>query len=131
MRIGYTVAVLALAFGAGAAQAKTLMDYDTNSDGVITKAEFQAMQIDSFRRLDANGDGMVNAAEVEQLASQAGRSVSGSRILSRDGNNDGVVTESEYLTAAPGFDRADRNKDGVLAGNELARVAKFLAKANF
>lgn len=39
-----------------------------------------------------------------------------------------ALTEAEFLSQAPGFTRVDRNRDGVLAGQELARLEKFMAR---
>lgn len=103
MRIRYRalIGVTFCAFGlaAPALAATTVMAYDTNGDSVLTRAEFQGLQIDSFKVRDTNGDG--------------------------------AVTQTEYLAVAPGFQKADVNNDGVLAGKEITRVAKFLAQAGY
>ena len=40
-----------------------------------------------------------------------------------DADGDGLISEAEFLaTPAPGFDRADRNADGVLSAEELAAI---------
>ncbi|WP_460272200.1 EF-hand domain-containing protein [Celeribacter sp. ULVN23_4] len=131
MRIRYLVTFCALGLAAPAFAATNVLSYDSNGDGVITLAEFQGLQKDSFKNLDTDGNGSVTVAELQAMPAAQGRNVSGERIMARDGNGDGAVTEAEFLTQAPGFERADRNKDGVLAGNELARINKFLTKASF
>ncbi|SFK06863.1 EF-hand domain-containing protein [Celeribacter neptunius] len=111
--------------------ATDIMTYDANGDGVITLAEFQALQKDSFKSLDSDGNGTVIVAELQALPAAQGRNVSGKRLMARDLDGNGAVTEAEFLSQAPGFQRADRNNDGVLAGKELARVVDFLTKASF
>ena len=36
---------------------------DTNSDGTVTKAEFDKMHADKFKEMDANGDGKITTEE--------------------------------------------------------------------
>ncbi|PTQ75513.1 EF-hand domain-containing protein [Celeribacter persicus] len=135
MRTRYLVALCTLGLTGGLSgpvfAASDVLTYDGNGDGTITRAEFQALQKDSFKALDTDGNDFVTVAEVQALPASDGRNVTGKRLLARDGNGDGMVSEAEFLSQAPGFDRADRNNDGVLAGNELARVNKFLAKGSF
>lgn len=49
--------------------AERMARIDTNSDGVITRAEFQAHHSAMFDRMDANNDGVVNAADRELVRS--------------------------------------------------------------
>jgi hypothetical protein len=41
-----------------------MMNPDTNGDGVISRAEYDAQSAAIFQRLDANGDGVISAAEL-------------------------------------------------------------------
>lgn len=43
---------------------------DTNQDGVVTKAEFQAQGDKMFARTDTNGDGKIDQAEHEAKMKQ-------------------------------------------------------------
>ncbi|WP_417278001.1 EF-hand domain-containing protein [Celeribacter sp.] len=124
-----TICTLGLAVPAIAAT--NVMAYDSNGDSVLTRAEFQELQIDSFKVLDADGDGSVTLAEIDSLAAAKDVNVSGKRVMVRDTNGDGAVTQTEYLAVAPGFQKADVNNDGVLAGKEITRVSKFLAQAGY
>ncbi|WP_321364237.1 hypothetical protein [uncultured Celeribacter sp.] len=135
MRIRYRaltgVTFCAFGLAAPALAATTVMAYDSNGDSVLTRAEFQGLQIDSFKVLDANGDGSVTLAEIDSLAASKDVNVSGKRVMVRDTNGDGAVTQTEYLAVAPGFQKADVNNDGVLAGKEITRVSSFLAQAGY
>ena len=105
------------------AQQSLLNAYDANGDGALDRAEFQVAQRDTFHGLDTNDDGLVTEAELQARGDNA------TNILSRDADGDGALTEAEFLSQAPGFARADKNRDGVLAGQELARLEKFMARA--
>ncbi|WP_428926252.1 hypothetical protein [Marinibacterium sp. SX1] len=128
MRPLLTAAVASLALplamaGAALAQQSLLSAYDANADGVLDRTEFQAAQVDTFNGLDGNGDGLLTRAEIDARGGKSGN------IMSRDGNGDGALTQTEFLSQAPGFTRADRNRDGVLGGQELARLEQFMARA--
>lgn len=45
---------------------------DSNDDGVITRAEFDAGETERFTRLDANGDGVIDTAEREAMRGPGG-----------------------------------------------------------
>lgn len=103
-----------------------LDQYDSNKDGKISRSEFEAIQRETFARFDTNSDGKVTREELESAAQRSG----GDRTMKRDSNGDGALTLSEFLANAPGFDRADRNNDGVLAGQELKMLDRTLARQN-
>lgn len=109
--------------GPALAQQTLLAAYDTDADGVLSRTEFQAAQSDTFHGLDTNDDGLVTGAELDARGGNA------ANILSRDSDGDGALTESEFLSQSPGFARADRNRDGVLGPQELARLEQFMARA--
>lgn len=61
------------------------------ADGVITKAEHDAMAMTMWQRLDANNDGVLDQAD--RQARQA------ERFAKMDANNDGEVTQAEMQVA--------------------------------
>jgi Ca2+-binding EF-hand superfamily protein len=99
---------------------------DSNADGVLTRAEFDAGRDAMFARLDQDHNGNLTREEM-----RAGRSERGHRgwrrhrgggmhVLTRaDANNDGDITRDEFL-ARPleHFDRLDANDDGVISTAE-------------
>lgn len=98
---------------------------DSNNDGVLTRAEFDAGQQALFARLDANNDGQLTREEGRaQRAMQHGgrrghRGGPGFELARADANNDGNITRDEFL-ARPieMFDRLDTNHDGVIQASE-------------
>ncbi len=122
MRPLITAACLLALAGPALAQTVRLAAYDSNGDGALTLSEFQSAQADTFRALDTNGDGLLTRAELDA------RGLNASRILPRDSDGDGALTQAEFLSQAPGFARADRNNDGVLGPQELARLEQMMAR---
>lgn len=98
--------------------------YDANSDGVLTRQEFDAGHAARFAEMDANRDDQVTREE--RRAQHQARGGEGRRgghhraAFSRaDANNDGNITRDEFL-ARPNqmFDRIDANRNGVIEASE-------------
>ena len=99
-----------------------IMRYDTNKDGVVERAEWQAGQEARFRRLDASNDGKLTQDELFARTPAAANSVLPSdRQVERqsayfqrlDTNKDGVVILEEFMAQADrNFARCDVDKDG-------------------
>jgi Ca2+-binding EF-hand superfamily protein len=96
---------------------------DANSDGTLTRQEFDAGRAASFARLDSNSDGQLTREEMRAQRGERGQRRGGHRgmhhLASADANNDGNITREEFL-ARPNamFDRMDANDDGVIAASE-------------
>lgn len=123
---------------------------DADNDGVVTKAEMQAMRgarhermekhagmrrEHTFERLDTNDDGSISRSEFDAAhAGMAGHNgkaghkrmrMHGQIFEMADANNDGRVTLQEATAAAAEhFDRADANRDGVLTADEMRAAHK-------
>jgi Ca2+-binding EF-hand superfamily protein len=98
-------------------------DADTNGDGVVTRAEFNAARMARFDKLDRNGDGTISRADfgrLMRLAPRLARRID--RLLAdADTNYDGRVTRAEYASMPmPLFERLDLNHDGRIDAQELA-----------
>ncbi len=50
----------------GEALAKIIPQYDTDLDGTVTRAEWNAQKRDPFEMLDANGNGAIETTEIPQ-----------------------------------------------------------------
>jgi Ca2+-binding EF-hand superfamily protein len=122
---------------------------DTNNDGNISRAEFDAAgraaeslkeqsrgqrRTAMFARFDTNSDGVISAAEIaamraarpERGGPQAGMPAAGGRGgLGPDTNNDQKVSLAEWLARPdPLFDRGDANKDGRVTREEAAAIVR-------
>lgn len=117
------VAGVALAQDPSERGPRGVLQSDANSDGVLTRAEFDAGRDANFARLDGNSDGALTREEMRAGWREHGRRGhrgGGMHSLARaDANGDGNITRDEFL-ARPieHFDRLDANDDGVLSEAE-------------
>ncbi|MFK7943320.1 MAG: EF-hand domain-containing protein [Paracoccaceae bacterium] len=100
--------------------AKLFERVDTNSDGLITRAEAAEFRTARFQRMDANGDGAVTFAELEEKAKRRIPERAAKRFERMDGNSDGKVTRAEFFERSEGrFARMDANGDGAITRDEV------------
>jgi Ca2+-binding EF-hand superfamily protein len=96
---------------------------DTDHDGRISRAEFQAARLARFTELDRNGDGVISREDFSRILAfrpQAAPRID-ALIAECDLNHDGKVTREEMARApARVFDMADANHDGFVDQSELA-----------
>lgn len=106
--------------------------YDTDGDGVVSRAEFDTGRGEAFARTDEGGDGRLSLEEYlteyearldRQVASRRDGADDQSRVRFGvlDTDKDGRMTWEEY--AASGnrmFERADTNGDGVVDASDPA-----------
>jgi Ca2+-binding EF-hand superfamily protein len=103
-----------------------LFQADANSDGTVTRQEFDAHRVARFATLDANHDGSLTREEMRAQRGERGerghrgRRGGGMHSLARaDANNDGNITREEFLARPTQmFDRLDANHDGVISTTE-------------
>lgn len=102
-----------------------LFQSDSNSDGVVTRQEFDAARDARFTQLDANNDGQLTREEMRAMWAERGRrGWRGHRggmhsLRGADANNDGNITRDEFLARPLAhFDRLDANNDGVISADE-------------
>jgi Ca2+-binding EF-hand superfamily protein len=98
---------------------------DANSDGVLTRAEFDAGRAASFAQLDADNNGQLTREEMRAERGEHRRGRGGHRgggmhsLTSADANSDGNITRDEFLARPTQmFDRLDANDDGVISTTE-------------
>jgi Ca2+-binding EF-hand superfamily protein len=102
-----------------------IFESDSNSDGVLTRAEFDAGRATGFARLDSDNNGQLTREEMraergEHRGRRGGHRGGGMhQLASADANNDGNITREEFL-ARPieMFDRLDENNDGMISASE-------------
>ncbi len=98
---------------------------DTNGDGKVTYAEFDAGFADTvFSQYNRNADGSVTLAEWDAIE-RANENKAQSSFKLLDRNHDGKVTRDELthgkrrnVVVRRVFDRVDKNHDGVLTEAE-------------
>lgn len=104
--------------------AARLAQADTNGDGMLSRAEAQALPrlAERFEAIDANRDGQLAR---EELRAARGHAMRAGFIKRLDTDGDGRVSKAEALAGAEErFNRADANKDGYLSADELPRHGK-------
>lgn len=106
--------------------AERLKAADTNGDGLISRAEAAALPrlAEHFDAIDANRDGQVSVDEL-RVAHAAHRGGRGGMFKRADANNDGRVSQQEFLArAAERFQRMDANGDGFITQEEATAFRK-------
>ena len=86
---------------------------DTNHDGTISRAEYQAWVDSRFAKLDSNGDGTVDANEVatSQAAAERVQKRAKGFVRRYDPSGDGQVSKADF--EAKEMQRFDRLSDGT------------------
>jgi hypothetical protein len=100
-------------------------EIDADRDGIVSRDEMVAETQATFSGYDKNADGCLAP---DEYASGGTRTPMGGWVQQHakeiDENGDGGITREELMTVALRmFDKADRNRDGRLAGEELTAPA--------
>jgi len=114
---------------------------DTNGDGSISKAEFDAYyakrNAEHFKAMDTNKDGKLTPNEMQSLNKNEIKRNDGTAHLDRlfntaDANHDGGL-DREEANAMPmlktHFDKVDANKDGKVTRQEYLDAMPLLHRA--
>jgi Ca2+-binding EF-hand superfamily protein len=92
---------------------------DTDQDGKISKAEFDAEGTKLFTRLDDNSDGKIASDEMPQ---RHWARFGGHMFDRMDADHDGNVTKAEFQAAGDKmFQRMDKNGDGIIQKDEMQK----------
>ena len=100
---------------------------DTNHDGTISRAEYQAWVDGRFARLDSNGDGVVNADEVATSPMAAERVERRAQGFVRryDTAGNGEVSRSDFeAKEMQRFDRMSNGADSVTEDQFTAAASR-------
>ena len=99
-------------------EAAALKRFDVDGDGNVTKDELEKTLIADFKKDDVNGDAKLDAAEARALNESLRKERNMSPVF--DWNADGEIVYSEFATQwRTLFERADRNRDGIVDADEL------------
>lgn len=102
---------------------------DTNHDGVISRAEYQAWVDSRFAKLDDNGDGVVTADEIAHSAATQQRDERrAEQFVKRFGGKDATqVTKADFEARQMArFDRVSGGSDTVTADQLMPKRDKFM-----
>jgi Ca2+-binding EF-hand superfamily protein len=92
---------------------------DTDKDGKISKAEFDAEGSKLFAKLDGNSDGKISESEMPQ---RHWARFGGKMFDRMDADQDGKVTKAEFQAAGEKmFQRMDKNGDGIIEKDEMQK----------
>ena len=114
---------------------KTLLGFDKNGDGKISKEELPERMQGMFERADANKDGFLSKEELIKVSAQSGRREGGGEKGGRGGgpqgmrpdaifsaldtDSNGTVSASEIKAASAALAKLDKNADGKLTEDEV------------
>jgi Ca2+-binding EF-hand superfamily protein len=129
-------------WGGGMGGGGFLQEYDTDHDGTVTRAEFDAVRDAQYKAMDGNGDGSVSEEEyvadftkrldahlststdsADDKAAQRARQLEQAhrRFGFLDTDKDGKLSKAEYdASGARGFAMLDENKDGAVTSADIA-----------
>ncbi len=122
------VSVLSALAGAGVAAAQPgdghrFEKLDTNGDGVVTTAEFEAGMLKRWSDSDTNHDGKVTADEFKAHFAEHAQE----RFAKLDVNHDGVLQRSEVAKMPDAiFTKIDADKSGTLSKAEMENARPFM-----
>lgn len=97
-------------------------EMDTNGDGMVSKAEFDAAHDKFFKEMDANGDGQLSPEEMKAGRGKVIKDGIGKRFDEADKNLDGALTRREAKRMpmlSRHFDEVDANHDRKITREEF------------
>jgi Ca2+-binding EF-hand superfamily protein len=104
---------------------KMFKEMDSNNDGAVSKAEFDAFHEKHFKEVDTNHDGKISHEEMDaahnNMKEQA-RDKFEARFNESDTNHDGALTKDEAKKMpmiSEHFDEIDANHDGRVSLDEI------------
>jgi len=99
-----------------------LKEMDTNNDGSISKAEFDAAHSKYFQELDTDKDNKLSMQEMKAGHQTTGKKGEGRGFDAADTDSNGELTREEVKDMPrlqKNFDKMDTNKDGKLTRAEM------------
>jgi Ca2+-binding EF-hand superfamily protein len=141
--ITLSAAILLTALPAASAQTTTgprghsktefLRKYDTDLDGKVSRAEYEAVRSDQFTDIDSDGDGTLTEQEYvaeytarldQELEAMRKSQIEQAKVRFgvMDSDKSARMTAEEFArTGAATFDALDTDKDGVVGDRDTAQ----------
>jgi len=111
---------------------KTLMAFDANGDGKLSRSELPERFQGIFDRADQNKDGFLTPEEIRKMAAaQAAPAESmgrGGRGGGEGGRGDGPRGDMNFIRMDPILAAVDTNGDGVISAEEIRNSADAIRK---
>jgi Ca2+-binding EF-hand superfamily protein len=103
-------------------------EMDTDADGMVSKAEYDANHDKHFKAMDTNGDGKLSPDEMRAGHKEMANESAKKRFDEADGNHDGVLTREETKKIPMlyrHFDEMDANHDGKVTREEMDMATEY------
>ena len=126
---GNSAAPVANSGGRGPHRQRVFDEIDTNHDGVVSRAEYQAWVDGRFDKFDTNHDGRIDANEIAASPETARRvHQRAERFVRRhDPNGNGQVSRADFEAGAmQRFDRLGGGADTLTADQFAAHRGRFM-----
>jgi len=127
-------ALLIIALGtapamAGGGKGRFMKHFDTNNDGSVNMAEFNAAATERFKRMDGDADGILSKDEFRSYMRARKDERKKKKFARMDTNNNGSVERDEYLAhkqakAERKYARMDKDGNGSVSKEEFASCKK-------
>lgn len=103
--------------------------FDTNNDGMVNMAEFNAAAAERFKRMDTDANGTVSKEEFRAYLATRKAEREQKKFARMDSNANGTVERSEYLAyqqarAERHFARMDKDGNSIMSKEEFASGQK-------
>lgn len=97
-----------------------LKKMDSNGDGKISSAEFQAAAAARFDAIDTQGSGKITAEQIANSQALKQRDEKFAEHEVKKIGSNGAITRDQYLAAAQArFAKLDKNGDGFITPDEM------------
>ena len=108
-----------------------LRQADTNHDGMISRAEFQAERTSQWQRFDRNGDGYFSQSDLPRFAQSRWNGEKLTELRRQfDANRDGRISRAEFIGGpSPIFDAADIDGNDLVSRAEQETIEAKLKNA--
>jgi len=100
--------------GIGARGGGMLDRLDTDGDGKVSRAEYDA----HFAQLDQDGDGYITTDEYQNVRNEFRTERRNQMFEADDENKDGKVSRDEFSGPSKAFSKIDADGDGYITGEE-------------